>query len=68
MTKDGLLQLIEQCKAQEAQLNQQLQNVVAQINKTVGAREMAQHLLSKMEEPKNEAEESWRIDGEDKAA
>lgn len=54
MTKDDLKKLIEQCNQQEAQLNQQLQNVVAQINRTVGAREMAVHLLGEMDAPVTE--------------
>lgn len=51
MTKGDLEVLIAQCAKNEADLNQQLQNVVAQINRTVGAREMAVHLLSGMDGP-----------------
>lgn len=51
MTKDDLQKLIAECNATEANLNQQLQQIVGQINRTVGAREMAQHLLNEMDKP-----------------
>lgn len=51
MTKDDLQKLIEQCNANEAQAKQQLEQVVGQINKITGAREMAQHLLNEMDKP-----------------
>ena len=44
MTKDSVVQLIEQCKANEA-------NLLAQIHKSVGAREALEHVLNEMNKP-----------------
>lgn len=60
MTKDDLQKLIAECNATEANLNQQLQQIVGQINRTVGAREMAQHLLSETDKPAAETKKRGR--------
>lgn len=50
MNRDDLKKAIAECAQQEAILQQQLQQTVAQINKTAGALAAFQHVLSTMPE------------------